>query len=77
MRRKPAYEELKQRVQKLEKEILDLRQSKEVHKQAEEKYRTLVESTLDLIFTVDRRGMFTYVNPTLEKVTGYTSSELI
>ena len=77
MRGKPAHEELKQRVQKLEKEILDLRQSEEVHKQTEERYRTLVESTLDLIFTVDRRGMFTYVNPTLERVTGYTFSELI
>ncbi len=42
-----------------------------------EQYKNLIESTLDLIFTVNRQGMFTYINPTFERVTGYTISELI
>ncbi|MCK9229879.1 MAG: PAS domain S-box protein [Syntrophales bacterium] len=43
----------------------------------EEIYRNLVESTLDLIFIVDRRGTYTYVNPRFEKVTGYSMNELM
>ncbi|HOF06226.1 MAG TPA: PAS domain S-box protein [Syntrophales bacterium] len=40
-------------------------------------YRTLIESTRDLIYTVDRRGLFTYVNPQFVETTGYEASELM
>lgn len=43
----------------------------------EEIYRNLVESTLDLIFIVDSRGTYTYVNPRFENVTGYSVNELV
>jgi diguanylate cyclase (GGDEF)-like protein/PAS domain S-box-containing protein len=45
--------------------------------ESEHKYRTLIESTQDLIFTVDRKGLFTYVNPQFETVTGYITPELM
>jgi two-component system cell cycle sensor histidine kinase/response regulator CckA len=44
---------------------------------SEEKYRTLIESALDIIFTVDRKGMFTYVNPRFEEVTGCSAADLM
>jgi len=44
---------------------------------SEEKYRNLVELTLDLIFMVDRKGLYAYVNPRFEKVTGYSAHDLI
>jgi len=75
MDRKPTYEELKQRVRELEEDVSDLSQFKEALTQ-EDLFHTLVESTSDIVFVVDRKGMFTYVNPTFERVTGYTSPEL-
>jgi len=44
---------------------------------SEHTFRTLIESTRDLIFTVDHCGLFTYVNPHLEKVIGYRAAELM
>ncbi len=43
---------------------------------SEEKYRTLVETTQDLIFIVDRQGLFTFANPRLEALTGLSAQEL-
>ncbi len=57
-------------------DISDRRGIEEQLRESEEKYRTLVESILDLIFTVDRRGRFTYINPNFEKVTGYGLADL-
>jgi len=59
------------------RDLTDRKRVEEAVQLSEEKYRTLIESTLDLVFIVDRRGIYSYVNPTLEKVTGYAASELI
>ncbi len=45
-------------------------------KENEKKYRNLIDRTPDLIFTVDRDGLFTYVNPRLEDTLGYSFAEL-
>jgi len=57
-------------------EIGRLKDAEELRK-SEEKYRNLVELTLDLIFMVDEKGKYTYVNPRFEKVTGYSTDDLI
>jgi PAS domain S-box-containing protein len=44
--------------------------------ESEEKYRTLVEASGDLIYTTDRKGVLTYVNPNLEKILGYEPGAL-
>ncbi len=46
-------------------------------KESEEKYRLLAENTLDVIWQLDLDLRFTYVNPVIEKVTGYTPHEWI
>ena len=41
----------------------------------EEKYRLLADNTLDVIWTMDPDLVFTYVNPAIEMLTGYTPEE--
>jgi len=59
------------------KDITDRIRIEAALRDSEEKYRTLIESTLDIIFKVDRNGLFTYVNPRFEEVVGYCFDEFI
>jgi PAS domain S-box-containing protein len=68
---------LHQRIAELERPGAESKKTETALRESEEKYRTLIESTLDFVFTVDRKGLFTYVNPRFEMVTGRTSSELV
>jgi len=45
--------------------------------ESEEKYRTLAETVTDSIFTLDTKGKFAYLNPAIEKITGYKAQDLI
>lgn len=45
--------------------------------ESEEKYRTIVENTLDLIYEVDSKGQILYVNPNCKHITGYEPEELL
>jgi len=40
-------------------------------------YRALVENTSDMIYTVDKKGILIYANPTLEQTLGYGHGELL
>ena len=46
-------------------------------RESEAKYRDLVESISDVIYSVDANGVTTYISPVVESVLGYTPSELI
>lgn len=41
------------------------------------KFQSLVENSPDIIFRTDREGNFLYVNPTIERYTGYSPSHYI
>ncbi|HMJ68814.1 MAG TPA: PAS domain S-box protein [Cyclobacteriaceae bacterium] len=43
----------------------------------ERQLRELVETATDMIYELDEAGKFSYVNPVLESVTGYTQKELL
>jgi two-component system, cell cycle sensor histidine kinase and response regulator CckA len=73
-RRKEAQEKL--RLQMEHVEALVEQRTAQLRK-SEEKYRDLVENINDVLFTVDRDGLITYVSPVVESVTGYNSAELI
>ena len=45
--------------------------------ESEKKFRSLSESTPDIIYTIDTQGVFTYVNPAWERILGYSSEEAI
>jgi PAS domain S-box-containing protein len=44
---------------------------------SEERYRTLVETLRDVVFTLDVRGTITYISPAIEPLSGFTPDELI
>ena len=44
---------------------------------SEEKFRSLVTNSLDIIYTCDTNGVFTSLNPTFEKVTGWKPEEWV
>jgi len=78
--KKQLIDELKSmqhHLSELEKSAIEHKELVEPLQGNEERYRTLIESALDIIFTVDRKGMFTYVNPRFEEITGYSVADLM
>jgi len=67
---------LRRKIVRLEKSELQRNKAEDALRESEEKYRNLVESTLDLIFVVNKEGTYTYINPRFENATGYSSCEL-
>jgi PAS domain S-box-containing protein len=84
---KKAYDELENRVRKrtrelsaanieLREEVAERQRAEEKLKASEEKYKTLVETSRDIIFTVDLKGNFLFTNQAFEKLLGYTAEEV-
>ncbi len=59
------------------REILDRRRAEEKLRESERKYRELVEGINDLFFSIDRKGIITYVSPAVESLAGYRPEEVI
>ncbi|MBW2592622.1 MAG: PAS domain S-box protein [Deltaproteobacteria bacterium] len=53
------------------------RLSEEALKKSEKRYLALVENINEVIYTVDEKGMITYVSPRVEILGGYAPSELV
>jgi PAS domain S-box-containing protein len=58
------------------RDITDHKKSQAALRESEARYRTLIETSRDLIYTTDRAGCLTYINPTLERFLGYERDEL-
>jgi len=72
---KPTYEELEKRVKELEKEVADLKGFEGSLWESEERYRNLLNTVNDLVFTVDTEGNILFANPLSRKFTGYGPEE--
>ena len=46
-------------------------------KASEEYFREIIQNASDIIFTVDERGIITYVSPSVERIVGFSPSEVI
>ena len=49
----------------------------DIVRQSEERYRTIVETTRDIIWTLDTRGNFTFANSSGEAISGYPVHEIL
>lgn len=61
----------------LQNEIIEKNEQAERLRENEERFRTLVESVDDIIFTLDKTGKFTYVSPKWEKWMGHKPDDVI
>jgi PAS domain S-box-containing protein len=58
-------------------DITDIVKTEESLRESENKYRSLAETSSDLILTFDTKGKFTFLSPSLKKMTGYEPEEIL
>lgn len=68
--------ELQKRNEELEISEISRMQKEEILKESETKYRLLVESSTDMLFTVDLKGNFLFTNKAFKKALGYSPKEM-
>jgi len=67
--------ELQKRNKELEISDIARMQKEQILRESETKYRLLVESSTDMLFTVDLKGRFLFVNNAFKKCLGYSKKE--
>jgi PAS domain S-box-containing protein len=63
--------------QSIYRNVTDRKKTEETLRQSEEKYKSLVESTSDIIWETDIDGLYTYVSPQFESILGYPPDKTI
>ncbi len=58
-------------------DITDLVNTEQALRESENKYRSLTETSSDLILTFDINGRLTYLSPVVEKITGYSVDDVL
>ncbi len=69
--------ELRRRNTELEESEFKRTRTEKALRQSERRYRALVETVTDIIFTVDGDWNFTFLSPKIEEITGYYVQDLI
>jgi len=46
-------------------------------RESEERFKALGENSPDIVYTLDAKGLFTYINPAWEKLLGHTKTEIM
>jgi len=67
---------LQQKLRKLEGAKTKQEQQEQIYKESEEKYKLLVETSNDMIFTVDLKGNFLFVNQAFKKILRYSREDI-
>ncbi len=63
--------------QSIYRDVTERKRSEEILRESETKFKSLVESTSDLIWESSIEGNYTYVSPQFENLLGYTADEVI
>ena len=58
------------------RDITERKQAEDTVKEAEEKYKNLVEATSDLVWESNEKGTFTFVSPKIKDILGYEVDEV-
>ena len=58
-----------------QRDITQRKKAEEALISSEERYRTLVETAPEIVFTIDRDSMITSVNPIFEKISGFKTDQ--
>ncbi|MGD8535751.1 MAG: PAS domain S-box protein, partial [Candidatus Aminicenantes bacterium] len=69
--------ELQKRNEELEISDIARMQKEQILRESVTKYRMLVESSTDMLFTVDLKGNFLFVNKAFKKCLGYSKKEMM
>jgi PAS domain S-box-containing protein len=58
------------------RDISEQKQAEKALKLSEEKYKSIIEKSTDIIYKTNKVGYFTFVNPVAEMITGFSNLEL-
>ena len=58
-------------------QLNELIRTKEALEESESKFRGLIETSPDVIWEIDLKGVFSYVSPRSSDIIGYSPDELI
>jgi PAS domain S-box-containing protein len=59
------------------RDITERKRAAEALAESEQRYRQIIEEAVDIVYTTNFRGYFTYVSPPIQKLTGYPPEELV
>ena len=77
MAKKPTYEELEQRVNRIEKMLLEQSSLESALRKSEERHRIYFENISDVIFSTDIDFRIIDISPSVERILGYKPEEMI